>query len=158
MRLINVCKATPTSAVDSEGLAKILELFSVSKQGYKLTPAAADRIAWSSPAGLIYGSASNTKEGHRIMHVLAHTVVDYKVGPGITHSVFTGARDELFQLLDEAWSSTAKVHPLNDQGFEIANQWVVPMGRVIGTDGQQKIFLVMRRAGSAEILTAHPIH
>ncbi len=57
-----------------------------------------DRGRLQSPAGLIYGRGPQGE--HRVDHVLRHSQDD----PGRpVHGVFGGSRDEIFQLLDEAY-------------------------------------------------------
>ena len=109
---------------------------STSQSIFKFTPDALDLAKWTSPGGLIYEAGS--REGHRIMHILAHTVPSYKVG---NHSVFSAPRDQIFSLIDQAWA-------LKGAAIPGANgRWVyhVDMSHLpdVGTSGQKFIRIVV---------------
>ncbi len=98
---------------------------------------------WESSGGLIYGF--DPKVGNRVKHVLAHTAEDISKK---SHSVFSVPKKDVLALVDEAWILKGKpVSPGN---------YVVEMGRVIGTRGETSIKLVVV-PGTNEIITAFPI-
>lgn len=100
---------------------------------------------WTSSGGLIYGP--DKKFGNRVQHVLAHT----EPNPNkVNHTIFNVDKTEVLKVVDEAWSK--KGAPLaNDPGT-----YVVPMGRVIGTNGETAVRLVVK-PGTNEIITAYPV-
>lgn len=80
-------------------------------------------------------------------HVLDHT----KPNPNKrTHSVFNVDKTKLLELLDEAWSKKGASVP-NDPGA-----FIIPMGRVVGTEGETAIRLVVE-AGTNKVVTAYPV-
>lgn len=100
---------------------------------------------WITPAGLDYGL--HRKDGNRIKHVLKHTVpnIDKRL-----HTVFSVSRKEMLPLIDEAWKK---------KGMPLANDprtYLVDMKRVIGTNGETKIHIVVQTKGSNQITTAYP--
>jgi DNA-binding transcriptional MerR regulator len=99
---------------------------------------------WRSPAGLIYGRDNNF--GNRVCHVLSHMVPD-PTKP--THSVFSVRTHEVLDLVDEAWRKRGASVP-GDQGA-----FVVPMGRVVGTNNETSVRVVVE-AGTTNIITAYP--
>ena len=103
--------------------------------------------AWKSPAGLIYGFGS--KHGNRIKHILQH-LVENPNKP--IHSVFSVSRSNLYPLLDDAWKMRKShiIHPTS-------NNWnyVVDLGRTIGTKGESKVLISVKPLTS-EVITAHP--
>ncbi|RNB70857.1 hypothetical protein EDM52_16540 [Brevibacillus invocatus] len=105
--------------------------------------------AWQSSQGLIYEQGSI--HGNRIQHVLAHA------GPDPTkplHTVFNVAKNDILPLVDEAWSLRGSVTPfVQNNGREVFN---IPMGRVIGTNGEQIIRIVVEH-GTSKIVSAFPV-
>lgn len=66
------------------------------------------------------------------------------------HSLFNISREKIISLIDEAW--TMKNTPLsNDPGA-----YVIDMKRIIGTNGESAIKIIVK-PGTAEIKTAYPI-
>ena len=68
-------------------------------------------------------------------HVLAHTQPDSSKP---RHTVFNVDRSNVIGLVDEAWNKKGIPLP-NDPGA-----YLVDMGRVIGTNGETKIRIVVR--------------
>lgn len=101
--------------------------------------------AWRSSAGLIYGQGSI--HGNRVRHVLAHATPD-STKP--VHSVFNVARNKVLGVVDEAWSMRGSPLTTDPGAF------VVPMGRVVGTQGETAVKIIVR-PGTSEIITAHPV-
>jgi hypothetical protein len=100
---------------------------------------------WTTPAGIDYGPGS--VHGNRVQHVLDHAVPNPNK---TTHSVFNVERKEVLGLIDEAWLKKGNPLP-NDPGA-----YVVPMGRIIGTGGENGIKIIVR-PGTNKIITAYPI-
>jgi hypothetical protein len=100
---------------------------------------------WTTPAGIDYGPGS--VHGNRVQHVLDHAVPNPNK---TTHSVFNVERKEVLGLIDEAWLKKGNPLP-NDPGA-----YVVPMGRIIGTTGENGIKIIVR-PGTNKIITAYPI-
>ncbi len=69
------------------------------------------------------------------------------------HSVFTTARNKLLVLLDEAWAKKG-AYVLDPK----SGNWnyIINMGRQIGTAGETKILIAVR-PGTSQIVTAFPI-
>jgi RHS repeat-associated protein len=102
---------------------------------------------WESSGGLRY--AGLDREGlNRVLHVLDHTAPNYSK---LTHSVFNVPRNEVLGLVDEAWVSAARVPILKDPG-----SFVTPMGRTVGTIGENAIKIIVR-PGTNEVITSYPI-
>ncbi|NBI30727.1 RHS repeat domain-containing protein [Chengkuizengella marina] len=99
---------------------------------------------FESSAGLIYGS--DPKFGNRIGHVLAHGVADPSRP---NHTVFNVGSDNILGLLDEAW--LMRGDPLKDD----AAVYLIDVGRVIGTNGETTIRLVIK-PNTTEVITAYP--
>ncbi|GAA4830248.1 hypothetical protein GCM10023235_78680 [Kitasatospora terrestris] len=97
------------------------------------------------PAGLIYGPM-NGGEKHRIFHLGAHTAEPVKNKSN--HSIFSGNASPL-ELVDEAWTRRGAAEP-GDPGA-----YVVNMGRVVGSDGQMSIRIIVK-PGTTEVITAYP--
>lgn len=150
--LYNVC--TVGGVLDKQGMARILEMFeSTSQSAYKFIPDAQDVTKWTSPGGVVY--LAKSQEGHRIMHVLTHTVPGYKPG---THSVFSAAREQVFKVIDDAW---AKPHlpAFKADGVTIdPAAFVVDMGAAVGTGGQQMIRIAFEGNKAKKIIrSAYPV-
>jgi len=106
---------------------------------------AGDNI-WDSAGGLRY--AGTDRAGlNRVQHVLRHAEADPSRA---THSVFSVGRNKVLNLVDEAWGIRGS--PLaNDPGA-----YVVPMGRTVGTAGENAVKIIVR-PGTNEIITSYPI-
>lgn len=105
---------------------------------------------WTSNAGLIYGQGS--VHGDRVRHVLAHATPDPSKP---RHSVFNVAEDNILDLVDDAWRSRSSVTPIiQPNGNAVYN---IPMGNVVGTQGETKIRIVVKN-GTSEIITAFPVN
>lgn len=104
---------------------------------------------WKSTEGLVYGQGS--KQGNRVLHVLEHASPD-PTKP--LHSVFNVTKDKVLGVVDEAWSMRGSVTPaLQKNGNQVFN---VPMGKLIGTNGENSIRIVVKY-GRSEVVTAFPI-
>ena len=149
--LKSVC--TASGILDAPGLGKILEMFdSTSQSLFKFIPDAQDLSKWISPAGVIYGAGG--REGHRIMHILTHTVPGWLGKP--THSVWNVARQEVFSLIDEAWA--LKGAAIKDGRYWI---YVVDMSHrsAVGTASERFIRIVVEDVGgapSSKIVSSYP--
>jgi len=101
--------------------------------------------AWQSSGGLKYVGLD--KNGlNRIEHVLQH------VAPGVPgKSVFNVPRNQILGLLDEAYASAARV-PV--PGVPAA--FITPMGRTVGTAGENAVRLILR-PGTSEVISAYPV-
>ncbi len=111
--------------------------------GVKLSYNSAQRT-WTSPAGLVYGQGS--KHGNRIKHVLSHTVPNPNKP---IHTVFNVKRNEVLGLIDEAWIKRG--NPLQED----RGTFVVPMNKIVGTNGEKNIRIIVR-PDTNEIITAFP--
>lgn len=104
---------------------------------------------WESTEGLIYGQGS--KQGNRVLHVLEHASPD-PTKP--LHSVFNVSKDKVLGVVDEAWSMRSGVTPtLQKNGNQVFN---IPMGRVVGTNGETSIRIVVKN-GTSEVVTGFPV-
>ena len=82
-------------------------------------------------------------------HVLAHETSNS--GKPL-HTVFkVRFRGESLYLVDEAWLKKG----LPEVGDPLA--YIVPMGRVVGTNGETKIRLIVTLPGTNWIATAYPV-
>lgn len=123
------------------------------KQGGAVVNARGDASTdyFTSAAGIEYGKDWSGKFETRVAHVLAHTKED---ATKKKHSVFLEkSRDGVLALLDEAWKKRGP--PKREGGSRGRDVYDVPMGRVVGTDGEKAIKLVMEK-DSATIVTAYP--
>jgi len=94
---------------------------------------------------LVYGL--DKKFGNRVNHILAHT----KPNPNkANHTVFNVDKTKVLGVVDEAWARKGQPLP-NDPGA-----YIVPMGRVIGTNGETAVRLVVK-PGTNEVITAYPV-
>ena len=91
-----------------------------------------------------------SKEGNRVLHVLEHT----KPNPNkAIHSVFTARKNEVLGVIDEAWSlKGGMAGVLQANGNRVFD---IPMGKVVGTNGETFIRIVVKD-GTSEIITAFP--
>lgn len=102
--------------------------------------------AWESAGGLRYVGTDRTGS-NRVQHVLRHA----KPEPSRpVHSVFNVPRSQVLGLVDEAWGLRGAALP-NDPGA-----FVVPMGRTVGTAGENAVKIIVR-PGTSEIVTAYPV-
>ncbi len=121
-----------------------------------------DRNTFKSPAGLIYRSGS--ADGHRIDHILQHAE-DNPQKP--IHGVFNGNREEIFALIDEAWTMSQKRGPPDVQQKNERGRTVITVnmkkkiGYVGGESGKRKghpactkIRLVLEKDS---VITAYPM-
>ncbi len=118
------------------------------------TPAPTQHIAeqFTSPAGIHYGDDHSGRFDSRIAHVMAHTKPDPSKPK---HSMFLDTtRDDVIRLLDEAWKKRGP--PKQQGGAKGRDVYDVPMGRIVGADGEKHSRLVMERA-EATIVTAYPV-
>ena len=101
--------------------------------------------AWQSSGGLKYVGLD--KNGlNRIEHVLQH------VAPGVPgKSVFNVPRNQILGLLDEAYASAARVPVPGDPAA-----FITPMGRTVGTAGENAVRLILR-PGTSEVISAYPV-
>ncbi|WP_414660798.1 putative Ig domain-containing protein [Horticoccus sp. 23ND18S-11] len=155
--LYNVC--TKGGSLDKQALARVLEMFdAATSSGFRFTPDAHDLTKWISPAGWVYELGG--WEGHRLLHNLAHGVSNYVPFGKIQkprHSVFAGLQHEIYGLIDEAWNRP-RIHGLLKDGMASDELvWICEMGRVIGTNGETKVRIVVETAGSRIITTAYPV-
>jgi hypothetical protein len=102
---------------------------------------------WKSKAGLFYGLGSS--HGNRVKHVLAHTLPDLSKP---AHTVFREKGAKALELVDEAFTLKNQLNISPVEGDPSA--FLVPMGRVVGTQGETSIRLVI--ANGNEIITAYP--
>lgn len=101
---------------------------------------------WKSEGGIIYSTMSK-EQGHRLSHVLDHTVPNLQKS---THTVFSCTRSEILSLIDDGFKK-AKQHPRDFPRFEVDMS-----PRVIGTGGETKMRIVID-PNTKEITTAYPI-
>ena len=107
---------------------------------------------FTSPAGIIYGKDWSGKFDSRVAHIMAHTREDASKPK---HSVFIKhERDAILLLLDEAWKKRGP--PTSTATGRGRDVYDVPMARVVGKQGEQRIRLIMEK-DSAMIVTAYPV-
>jgi len=117
---------------------------SASKSLGKLTKIGPD--AWQSTGGLKYVGLDNNGL-NRVGHVMRHTV------PGGTgFSVFSVPRNQVIELLDEAYLSPSRRPVPGDPAA-----FITPMGRTIGTSGENAVRLILR-PGTTEVISAYPVN
>lgn len=102
--------------------------------------------SYVTPAGIKY-KLTDARHGNRINHVLSHTKPDLTKS---RHTVFNVSEKQALSLIDSAWKQ--KGSPLNSD----KRVYLVDMGRIIGTQGEKIIRIVVSSPGSSEILTAYP--
>ncbi|NDZ55674.1 hypothetical protein G3I47_00005, partial [Streptomyces anulatus] len=101
-----------------------------------------------SPGGLIYGA--DRKHGHKIDHVLAHTVADPSRP---THTVFTEIDPiKLLDLVDDAWIRKGRAIRDPNDSFK----FTIPMDKVVGTKGEDHIQMAVN-PDTGQILSAYPV-
>lgn len=110
----------------------------------------ASPCAWTSPAGLIYDVGS--QQGNRVFHVFEHLAPNPNKP---RHTVFkVDSSADLLPLIDDAYSIIQKqnIQPVpGDPGA-----FIVPMGKVVGTNGETSIRLILK-PGTTEVITAYPV-
>lgn len=104
---------------------------------------------WRSPAKLmyryrIYREAGKDITENAIVHILRRHAKDAEIRPGVTR--FSLGNDEILPLLDEARYSIAsrRIRPRVNSADNY--EYVVPMGRQIGENGQTRLMLVTESA------------
>jgi hypothetical protein len=110
--LYNVC--TVGGTVDAQSMGKILELFDdLATTGYRFTRDVTNAAKWTSPspASVIYLAGS--KEGHRLIHLLSHFIVNpIRTSQGFPHGLFTAIqRADIYKLVDDIilnWNTLIK--------------------------------------------------
>ncbi len=123
-----------------EDLVKAEILFEVKKDG--------ELKGWKSKGDVFYGFGS--KEGTRIEHVFQH-LIPRPDKP--KHSMFDTNKVGLINLIDEAFENKDYgKSKLQNNGYRVYD---IEMNRVIGTDGETKIRLVVRDKSNS-IITAYP--
>ncbi|MBB5353973.1 hypothetical protein HNR46_004244 [Haloferula luteola] len=144
------------NAFDAAGFDKVMTHMDGNGQWLKKNGKYTGR--WESPAGLIYvENLSVANQGHSLMHLYKHTVRNFGGRPDADHSVFSVPREDLLDLIDEAWQNPNKVHPPKPDGSGPDLQaYVVDMGRVVGTNSETTIRIVLNNIGTDELRTAYP--
>lgn len=115
--------------------------------GFRLSLEAGGHTKWRSPAGILYTSGSI--EGHRLSHILTHSVPNYKSG---SHSVFDLARGELLPLLDAAWGKP-RLPAYKKDGTLDTGAFLADMERITGINGESHIRIAF---SGSEITLAYP--
>lgn len=106
---------------------------------------------FTSPAGIVYGKDWSGKFSSRVAHIMAHTQPDPSKQK---HSVFIEkTREGVLAMLDEAWKKRGP--PTRQGGSRGRDMYDVPMGRVIGTEGERNVRMIVEK-DSADIVTAYP--
>ena len=104
---------------------------------------------WVSKAGLVY-TGIGTGADDMLEHVMKHLAPDPSKA---NHTVFkANSREELLRWIDEAWESPQKMLIQTSGTSEI---FVVPMNRVVGTEGEKTIKFVIKDKN--EVISAYPI-
>lgn len=101
---------------------------------------------WQSPAGILY--VEDKKFGNTLNHVLAHLIADPTKK---NHTVFNVPKESIIELIDEAWMLKGNALPLDPRAY------IVDMKRIIGTNGETGIRIVLTEPGTVELLTAYPV-
>jgi hypothetical protein len=104
--------------------------------------------SWISQGGLVY-QLGPPRHGNRVRHILDHLVPNLKKA---THSIFNVHRTKLISLVDDAWARRVGPGVLQSNGNRV---WNVDMGRVVGTNGERHITIVIED-GTSNIITAFP--
>jgi hypothetical protein len=134
---------------DKAGFEAVMkQLSEAGNNGFKLTLEAGNPSRWNLPdTELILDTLPTNRQGHSLSHIFAHTVPNFKPGQ---HSVFSFDRGDLLPNLKEAWLNKTIVDP--DDAFG----WEIDMGRVIGSEGQTKIRIIVNPT-TKQIITAYPV-
>jgi hypothetical protein len=101
---------------------------------------------WQSPKGVVYGY--DGKFGNSLNHMLTHTKPDPLKAH---HTIFNVPREKIIDLIDEAW--TLKGIPLAKDPLA----YIVDMKKIIGTQGERAIRIVVKTPGSSQLRTAYPV-
>ncbi len=111
--------------------------------------AAGEVTGWISTNGLEYGMGST--QGNRVLHVLEHLTPNPKKP---LHTVFNMGKDKVLGVIDEAWAlrSKATKSVLQSNGNRLLE---IPMGKVIGTNGEDVMAIVIEE-GTSKIISAFP--
>ncbi|MBN2797242.1 MAG: hypothetical protein JXR88_17655 [Clostridia bacterium] len=90
-------------------------------------------------------------QGNRVLHVLEHLTPNPSKP---LHTVFNTTKDKVLGVVDEAWAlrSKATSSVLQQNGNRLLE---IPMGKVIGTNGEDVITIIIKDLTS-EIITAFP--
>lgn len=104
--------------------------------------------SWTSPGGLEYGPRLFA-DGNAVNHVLDHLVPN---SAKKRHTVFAVDRTKLIETIDEAFGK-------RDEGVLQGDyrKFEVEMGRVIGTNGETRIRILILD-GTRKVITAYPIN
>ncbi len=134
----NTTRGAPEKAESIDDLVALGLLEEIKKDGAV--------VGWQSPAGIFYGMGS--KHGNRLNHIFRHLEPDPNKP---IHSVFDTDMAGLIALIDEAWQmrSAGKLQSNGNRVYD------VDMNRVIGTNGEARIRIVVRD-GSDKLITVYP--
>lgn len=102
--------------------------------------------AWQSTGGIIY--AYDRKFGNALNHILAHFIPN---PAKVNHTIFSIPKEKIVALIDEAW--TIKGNPLVSD----LRAYLIDMKKVIGTNGETALKIIVREPGTPEIITAYPV-
>ena len=94
--------------------------------------------------------------GNRIFHLFHHLAEDpVRIANGQTHSIFkVDTSLEAIDLVDEAWKTRVGPGILQSNGN---TQFIVPMGRDVGTVGERNITVIVRiQSGVNKFISAFP--
>lgn len=102
---------------------------------------------WISEAGIKYGL--HWKDGNSLRHILQHS----RPNPSKPkHSVFKTNIKNIPSEIDEAWKKRGKGILQRNKNIK----YKVPMGRKIGTQGEENLTIIIKRGTNDEIVTAFP--
>jgi hypothetical protein len=105
-----------------------------------------DSNIWQSPAGIIYGN--DKKFGNTLNHMLTHMTPNPLKK---NHTVFNVPENKIITLIDEAW--ILKGNPLPSDPYA----YLIDMKKIIGTQGETVIKIIVKEPGNSELLTAYPV-
>lgn len=134
---VSTCKQQGKSLIQVAQELKLIESSRLKPMG--------DNI-WQSSGGVIYGY--DRKFGNTLNHTLAHMTPNLAKK---NHTVFSIQKDQIVGLIDEAWA--IKGNPVT---FD-SRAYIVDMKRIIGTDGETALRIVVKEPGTAHLLTAYPV-
>lgn len=102
---------------------------------------------WTSTAGLVYGN--DQRFLNRVRHVLEH----YKLKPGKeSHNIFSIPKNKVLELIDEAWILRGEALASDPYAY------IVPLNKVIGTNGETTLKIIVTTPGGNAIKTAYPVN
>ena len=101
-----------------------------------------------SPQGIIYGN--DKRFGNALIHVLSHMFPRLPYLGKDVHSIFNLPPKKIIALIDEAWAKKGKPKKTDPATY------VVNMARKIGTKGETAVTIIVREAGTADLVTAYP--